>query len=865
MEGFDWAVASAVWFLDDVTLLEREWILADLHSLVASADSGEGRVALIRGDAGTGKTSVVESLIHACSGSSHILLGSCDDLLTPLPLGPIRDMASSNPSLSEALSDGASSVLQTMTELFQRKLRSTVCVFEDVHWVDEATLDLVSILARRIEQTHAVLILTFRETVQDDSLLLRLLGAMPSGSCASYELSPLSKEAVLSLAGDRQIGEQVWHLTAGNPFYVSEVLAHDLTAIPTSVKDALRSQLTRLSPQARELARLISVVPGGADIELVQLVDVSLVDYIIEAERHGVLVSDGSVLRFKHELSRAAVEASQTARGRALMHARVLQAAEQLEMDATRAAHHARQAGDFDAIVRILPSAAKQAASNASHREAVSHLEALEPHIDRVSPQSRAELYELWARENWFVSGDGLGQAMKAVALRREAGDPSALGASLLVASRSAYLTGHNRLAQEAADEAVSVLSSVGGPLLAEAYAELSRLAMLRYDFETAIEHGEEALSIASRNSIAAANALTNIGTAKAIVSYPDGADLLLESAEICAQLGLGREGLRARGNLISVAARAKDYDLAERLNDEILDDYGDHTLAVAAWSLTMKGLSKLDRGELAAAEKVLRSVSERDDLDVPDRIAANIFLAKTLVRKGAHDARETLENVTRMSAARDEPQHVNGVCAAWAEYLWLNDLSDTRRTQLCIDVIRREKALGPWDVADVALWLWLDGHIDEVPSAAALPVRQLALGAWKEAAGWFNRRGLPYEEAVALSHGTDEAGIEAVRISDSIGALPLAAMLRRRLRRAGVTGVPRGPRPATRSDGAGLTPRQREVLGLMESELTNAQIADRLFISPRTAEKHVAAVLRKLNVSSRADAASAARRLGLL
>jgi DNA-binding NarL/FixJ family response regulator len=135
--------------------------------------------------------------------------------------------------------------------------------------------------------------------------------------------------------------------------------------------------------------------------------------------------------------------------------------------------------------------------------------------------------------------------------------------------------------------------------------------------------------------------------------------------------------------------------------------------------------------------------------------------------------------------------------------------------------------------------------------------------GDWAAAADIWAEWGCPYDQALALAEGDVDARLKAVEILDGLGAVPLATRIRRELRRAGVRSIPLGPRPSTRERAANLTARQSEVLDLMAEGLTNAEIADRLFISPRTAEHHVAAVMSKLNASSRDEAVAVARDLG--
>ena len=162
-------------------------------------------------------------------------------------------------------------------------------------------------------------------------------------------------------------------------------------------------------------------------------------------------------------------------------------------------------------------------------------------------------------------------------------------------------------------------------------------------------------------------------------------------------------------------------------------------------------------------------------------------------------------------------------------------------------------------------LWLFLIGEIDQIPDVAPEPYQLSAAGDWEGAAAFWELRGIPYDRAVALSMGSSKARIESLTIFDDLGATPVAARLRSELTRAGVRGVPRGPTAATRENPFGLTLRQMDVLRHLAEGMSNAEIADRLFVSSRTVDHHVSAILGKLGADTRSAAVATARDADLL
>jgi DNA-binding CsgD family transcriptional regulator len=167
--------------------------------------------------------------------------------------------------------------------------------------------------------------------------------------------------------------------------------------------------------------------------------------------------------------------------------------------------------------------------------------------------------------------------------------------------------------------------------------------------------------------------------------------------------------------------------------------------------------------------------------------------------------------------------------------------------------------------VGALAVWRARAGCLAQSPRLCAEPHALELAGQHRAASRLWHDRGFPYAEALALAGaGDEESLLTALALFDRLGATATAAVVRHRLRAAGAAHVPRGPRPATRRHPAGLTSRQAEILDLVADGLTNAQIAERLVLSGKTVEHHVAAVLSRLGVATRGEAVAEARRLGL-
>jgi DNA-binding CsgD family transcriptional regulator len=233
--------------------------------------------------------------------------------------------------------------------------------------------------------------------------------------------------------------------------------------------------------------------------------------------------------------------------------------------------------------------------------------------------------------------------------------------------------------------------------------------------------------------------------------------------------------------------------------------------------------------------------------------------------RTGRGGGEMSLERSWALAVESGEIDHLLFSASGLAEQMWLDGRPDTGMLEQFRNLVEQGIRFEyPWPAGSLALWLWMLGGLEEVPVGLPAPYRDLFAGRIDSAAEFWESRGVPYERAMALVCGDVSQRLQALEILETLGASAVAAKVRRELRADGVS-VPRGRSKSTRAHRAGLTGRQAEVLGLIEEGLSNAQIADRLFVSPRTVENHVSALLAKLDSTSRSEAVDKARSEGFL
>lgn len=870
-------------------LLEREDCLRRLAGALAQASLGRGRIIAISGEAGAGKTTLVERFAEGQAASARIYRGACEHLSTPEPLLPLRDISRAKDAALD-LTQGNVAAFESLLALLTRGSNPALLILEDIHWADVATLDMIRFLGRRIAGARALVLATYRdEEVGVRSPLRDVLGEAPAGSVQRMAVEPLSLPAVNTLAASTgRSGEEVYRLTGGNPFLVTEALAVEGDTTPETVRDATLSRAARLPPAARTLLHAVSIFPRRAELAIVKSLVGDDIDEALDAcVERGMLRIDGDALKFRHELARRAIETSLPPSSVRGLHQKVvdmLQATS--DARASEISHHAELAGNTAALVKYGRLAGDEAARAGAAREAAAHFAAMLKHRDVLGPELTVETLEKHAEQSYLMGAPAVAveSMTEAAEMRRASGDLVALGRDLTRLTRYCWICGRRSDAERFVAEAIAVLEEHGEtPELAWAYSHQSQLDMLAADEAGAIRWGERALQLAERmqSKEIIVHALGNIGAARMQDDESVSIKELEKSYQLARAAGLHDHVERASCNLTCSAYWRRDHQRASEYIERGVAYAAERDLVHwEAYLLGWRALSLLDQGEYGSAEAEAQAVSGWRG--VPDlyRTPALFALSRLRVRRGDPDAETPLEEARRLTEHLHELQRDTYAVTIEAERLWLArsgsdegaDKKNRTTGQRDADVLGNLKDVHVralerhlhWAIDDTALWLHLLGE-DVDPEALSRPIRHHVTGEWAKAAEEWRELGYPYEQALALNDGDEGAQREALSILDRLGAAPAAARLRRLMRAAGVRAIPRGPTSSTRANPIGLTQRQVQVLELVSEGLSNPEIADRLCISAKTAEHHVSALMTRLEATTRREAAANARRLGLL
>jgi DNA-binding CsgD family transcriptional regulator len=860
-------------------LLEREQLLLELTALARHA-SRSGRFALVEGEAGVGKTALVRELGTRLERSVATMEAVCDPLSTPTPLGPVYDVAArTGGRLERLLRDGAprGDVFQSLLDAIRGP---TLLILEDVHWADDATLDLLRFLGRRVAQTRALVVATLRDDEVTAAHPLRVvLGDLAAhGAVTRVQVPALSLGAVRTLAaGSRFDAAELHRTTGGNPFFVTEVLAGGgASTVPATVRDAVHARLSRLPAEARAVLEAAAIVGARAGPETLLELAGAGGEAIDRCVASGLLCAEGSTMSFRHELGRMAIIDGMSPGRVQSLHAAALA---WLRMRPVRddelavLAHHAEGAGDGEAVLDYAPRAALQASRLGAHREAADQYARALRAAEAAPTELRATLLEGRSLES-YMTGQGeasVAAREQALAIRRSLGDPERVSEDLRWLSRLAWVVRCSaRDAERLGLEAVHVLDGrPPGRALAWATSNLAQLAMLVGQDRDALSWGSRAMTLAGElgDQEVLVHALNNVGTVRAHAGDTEGWEMLERSLQLGLETKLVEDPARAWANIGALATKLHDHERAVRALDAGMAYCQERDLDAYAMCITgWKAELLLQQGRWDEAADRAAGALRHPRLHAVNRIISLVVLGKLRARRGDPDSTENLDEALALARSAGALERLALVRAARAEAAWLAGDDACARGEVAAFVAETATLDGAEPlVPDVLLWGLRAGG--GVPARGVWPephALEIA-GRSEEAAQRWLDLGCPYDAAVAFGAGAREGPLRrALAILDELGAPRAKARIARKLRQLGAR-VPRGKRAATRANPADLTAREVEVLALVGTGLNNPEIGRRLFIAPRTVDHHVSAALAKLGVSNRMQAVRRAMDLGAL
>lgn len=856
-------------FLERAEALEA---LLDLHHMARS----RGQVAVVSGEAGIGKSTLLRHLVNAVTRSSDVGWGQCDDLFTPRQLAPFHDLSTLlGRNFAQALARGAppAGLFPLALEAVSALKPGSVLLFEDLHWADHATLDLLAFMTRRLQVLRVLVVLTYRsDDVVGDHPLTVLLGQLPVSVTRQIALEPLSGRAVRQLAANTGQDAEVLHeITGGNPFFLSQLLSNTGIgkALPQSVRDAVLARVSDLAAGERRLLDTLSVSPEPVpELLLADLTDGDEQALLTSLEKRRLLrrLNDGAP-RFRHELARLAVlealsPSEQRRHHQALLEAYRTHAA---ETASDRILQHAAAIHDVPCVLEHAPRAARRAASVGACKEAAAHLALALRFVDVAEPAQAAQLYEEWAEQaTLFEINDTVVEARyKAIELRRQLGQAEKVGENLRNLWRLYWYLGDARAAEKAATESLAILEAIPpSPELTRAYALRSQMNLLKGRRAECIAWGRRALEIERTCPEALTRTQISVTLATAMLFDGDAAGEALMEEALHAALahGFHEEAARAYTNFSEYAIVTGDWPRAESLVREGLAFDIRHGLD--SWTTYLRGRHAqlhLGQGRLEEADTLARASLAEEGSTGLMRLPARTVLASLRSLLDTDDALERLMEVLEQALATNEQQRLTPVRLALTRHHYLRDELDAARQQLQALADFGHAVLRPWDAGALRVWarrlqLTLPEGVGLRPTEAQ--TRELQ-GDHAAAAELLAAQHRPIDAALCCLAGVRAGNHDLGARGEELFATANVQLGVHALRRA--MGLPAAAKRLRRSKRPrhplGLTRKEVEILALLSQGASNNEMAEQLSRSPRTIEHHVSSILGKLDAANRLEA----------
>jgi ATP/maltotriose-dependent transcriptional regulator MalT len=863
-------------------LVERDEFLNTLHSQFQNiSESEEGHCMFIGGEAGIGKTSLIKTFCRDLKKRTNIYQGTCDALFTPRPMAPLYDIL---PQLGNDLPENSTDNTNRtgfFTKLFHKlsnQKETCIVIFEDIHWADEATLDFIKFLARRITQLKCLFILTYRDNeISEQHHLRNILGQLNPDSFTRMELLALSRKAVDKMAEEKgHDADNVYKISGGNPFYVNEILASYSPGVPDNIKDSILSVYNRQEEGTKNAWQLFSVIPEGLEINRFAIIKSSWDEALDHCFALKIIIIKGDRIIFKHELYRRTIENSLSPFKRLELNKKLLDLllrSFEEEGEIERIVHYARNANENSLVTKYAPLAAKQAASLGAHIEAAKlFLMAIE-YSDETDTDQLVKLYEAYAYECYLTNllKDAIIYQGKALKIWQKKKEIEETGNSMRFLSRLWWFEGNRNEAEKYGRQAIEVLQTQpSSKSKAMAFVNMSQLKMFSDEIVESIEWGTLAIDIAKEigDDEILCHALNNVGCAKWKVpsSEEEGKQFLMESLNLALKNSFHEHAARAYALFIAGYVRFKEYNLAKQFLHDGLTYCEERDLdSWIKYILSVKCGMMLETGEWSQAESITQELLKNPEEPAIIKIGAMTITATIKVRRGEAGASDLLQKTKSFAFETREHHRIVPLMIACLEYEWLtgNKIITEKELETTLNLVRdvNNTILN----SEFAYWLYKARTQNVELESLYEPYQLLKQGKTTKAAKFWNEKGCPYEKAFALSEGNDDDKRNALSIFQQLSANAVSEKIKREMRAGGIKKIPRGLRESTKANPAQLTNRELDILNLLQKAAQNKEIAGTLFISSKTVDHHISSILFKLDVNSRSKAVAEAVRLGIL
>jgi DNA-binding CsgD family transcriptional regulator len=848
-------------------LLEREAPLAQLLRCVEGLGrpDAQGCIAVLHGQAGVGKTSLLRHLRASAQAHMQWFWGQGEPMRAAPPLAPLIDLLDAlPPGLASRVRSGpiTTDMLSALLGFLRDSRQASVIVLDDVQWADSATLDLLGYLARRIETIRLALLLACRDDeAPSDPLFLTWLARLPSRCTTRLTLLPLSPAAVEQLADQAgRSARGLFHATQGNPLFVVEVLAAPEGTLPRAVRDAVLARAAQLSHEAHDALELVAMAPQGlhADVMNAVLDGSSAID---ECVRAGLLCHDGSLLRFRHELAREAVAAACAPQRAANLHHALFDALGLNQAPLAQLLYHAERAGLRGAVLQLAPQVAAQASAVSAHRMAADWLALAVRESQALEAAPRAALLAQQARA--CLACHRLDEVERvrrqALVLHEQLHDDQGQGDDLLDMARARWYAGDVPDAIDHGKRAIAAFErSAAARELAHACGAMAQFHLLDESLHMAMEWARRALlrfEALGDDMPGLAHALNTMGFVELITGDDaQGWAHLQRSLALAREHELEDAASRAWGNLASVGLVHRRLDAVQAWCSEGMVHCAgcDNDMYFAVLAVRL-AYARMEAGDWNGSLQALARLYDLPQATPLELEQAAHVRALVGLRRGDAQAQTYWDDMLQGSRRLSVDPWYSPQAVSLAEAAWLRgDLAAVARiAQQALPVAMRSGER--WRVGQLAVWLQ---RVGQLPAGFDAPVSEPAaaalVGDVRGAAQQWAVLGCRYDQALALMSGNESQMRQALALLEALGAAPAARIARQRLRDAGVRDVGRGPNRQARGDPLGLTGRERQVLELLADCLSNREIAERLHRSQRTVEHHVAALLAKLGEPTR-------------